>query len=86
MPAYERHDEQEIELASGRTLVVRKGNLVRLGDTPHPQLCTDGTLRRQLVGGVYQDGTTVPCPTTVIEGETFEVLCASVGFAVHVED
>lgn len=83
--AYERFDTQEIDLENGKLLVVRKGNLKKLGAVPSPKLCGDGSPLRQLVGGVYQDGTTVSCPTIEIEGETFEVLVASVGFCFHVE-
>lgn len=77
---------QEIELANGKLLTVAKGWLELAGDTPRPRLCTDGTPLRQLVDGVYLDGTTVPCPQLTIEGETFDVVSASIGFTLTVED
>lgn len=69
-----------------RRIVVTNGQLDLAGAAPRPQVCTDGSLRRQLINGVYVDGTTVPCKQIVIEGHTFDVVQHSIGLAFHVED
>lgn len=80
------HPEQEIPLPNGRVLWVHHGELQPAGAEPRPQLCTDGTPRRQLINGVYVDGTTVPCKQITIEGVVFDVVKASIGFGYSVDD